>query len=296
MPPRSSSRDGPRTTGHMEQAELRTLAVSLARLSRDRSSRDWIEWAADAGFAGVAIDAMAPGCRARELDRSARRELAALLRRRELALVGVDLWIPASHFLAGNHADRAMSATLGAIELAGELQSLVGGPMGPVLSMVLPSEQGRERGPESDRRRSQPATPAPPHQEGDSNISQMAALWREAASRAGVRIADHAPNRHQAGDAQPDDPIGVGIDPASVLLRGADPAAEVIRAGEQLRSVRLSDADSAGRCAVGDGALDIRQLRLAIMRVHWRGVVTVDLRGVGEPVAAAVRARELWSR
>ena len=51
------------------------------------------------GFRHVQLDATQPGLRPRELDRSARRHLAATLRRPEDSPIGVDLWVPASHFV-----------------------------------------------------------------------------------------------------------------------------------------------------------------------------------------------------
>src|SRR5262249_50109421 len=154
------------------------------------------------------LDAAAPGLRPRELDRSGRRDLAALLRRLELAFSGLDLWIPPSHFLDGANQDRAVGAIIAALELAHELAGLVGGD-GAVVCMALPG-----------------ACPSP-----------AAATLSEGAARIGAQLADFAwPAR------VPEGPIGIGIDPAAMLLAGADPAKEVSRLPAPPTAARASDA------------------------------------------------------
>src|SRR5690606_13026801 len=92
--------------------DLAPAALSIAGVRDDPAlkgagPRAPIEAAAKAGFRAVALDASAAGLRPRDLDRSARRDLAALLRRLELAFAGLDLWIPPEHFASPEHADRA---------------------------------------------------------------------------------------------------------------------------------------------------------------------------------------------
>lgn len=88
---------------------------------------------AEKGFRYVQLSAALPTMRPRELDRSARRDLLARLRRLELQPSGVDLFIPDEHFLDNKHCDRAISAVLDAIELAADLDRIP-------LSISLPTE------------------------------------------------------------------------------------------------------------------------------------------------------------
>src|SRR5262245_10456016 len=80
-----------------------------------------------AGCRAVQLNGAAAGLRARELDRSARRDLAATLKRAEVGFSGVDLFVPPEHFGAMAHQDRAVSAVVGAVELAAEISGLIGG-------------------------------------------------------------------------------------------------------------------------------------------------------------------------
>lgn len=74
-----------------------------------------------AGGRAITLDATAPGFRPRELDRSARRDLASSMRREEIALAGIDVFIPSEHFARPDTRDRAASAVLGAIEMGGQI-------------------------------------------------------------------------------------------------------------------------------------------------------------------------------
>lgn len=104
----------------MMDANLLPLAPTLAPLV-EGDPREAIEFIARNGFQGVQLSAALPGMRPRELDRSARRDLLARLRRSELAPSGVDLWIPDEHFVDPIHADRAVAAILEAVEFAADL-------------------------------------------------------------------------------------------------------------------------------------------------------------------------------
>ena len=110
--------------------------VDGAGASPAQSLRALAPWAAQAGYRDLQLDAAAAGLRPRELGRSARRDLASMLRRSGLGCSGVDLWIPAAHFADPARSDRAVSAVLDALEFAHELAGLTGGA--PVLSTRLP--------------------------------------------------------------------------------------------------------------------------------------------------------------
>jgi sugar phosphate isomerase/epimerase len=246
------------------------LSVSLAGLESGADAawsagpRGAIEWAAGAGFRSVALDGAAAGVRARDLDRSGRRDLAALLRRLRLGLAGIDLWIPPEHLMDPARQERALSAIVGAVELAGDLARLDAG-MRPVLSVVLPEKASEVLLDSIDR----------------------------AAEMGGVAVADHALTK-TPGAAE--SLRGVGVDPGAVLLVGADPSERVLRAGTGLRGARLSDADLSGRIVPGGrgGRLDGRAYLGALVRVAYAGPITLDLRGVRDQEGAAVGARAWW--
>ncbi|MCW5775701.1 MAG: sugar phosphate isomerase/epimerase [Phycisphaeraceae bacterium] len=231
------------------------LSMALCALpSRDGGeARARIESVVAAGYRWVQLDAAAPGLRARELSRSARRDLAALLRRCELSLSGLDLWIPEGHFASPDHADRAVAAATQAIALAADLATLTASP-GRTVSVRLPSAMA----------------------------DGVEGSLLDAAERFEVRIADHALPERAPGDAH--ERLCVGVDPAAVLIAGEDPAALTARIGNRLASLRLSDLDAAGsRVAPGHGRLDIDAFIAAASVAGWNGPLVLDLRGVQDP-------------
>lgn len=99
-----------------------SLAPTLAPLcTGDADPRAVLDELARRGFRMIQLSAALPGMRPRDLDRSARRDLRARLRRRELEPVGVDLLIPAGHYRDPAQADRAADAVLAAVEFAADL-------------------------------------------------------------------------------------------------------------------------------------------------------------------------------
>ncbi|MCA3006322.1 MAG: hypothetical protein LW650_06985 [Planctomycetaceae bacterium] len=246
--------DAPASTG---------AASAPAEVDAERL-RPALTWAARAGFRCVQLSAAAPGLRARDLDRSARRDLAATLRRQGLALSGLDLWIPPEHFRLADRQDRAVSATLGAIELTTELVRLDGGPAArPVLAVGLPA---------------------------DIPDAVLSTLTNHAAHH-GCTLADHAWPRTASSAAAG---LGKGVDPAAVLMAGGD----VLQAAASgpLASARLSDVTFAGRCGPGSpgGRLDLLAYHAALHAANWLSWVTLDLRLVPDQPRAAARAAEAW--
>ena len=249
---------------------LALVGISSAEIGVD--PRAQITWAGGAGFNAVQLNAAASTVRPRDLDRSGRRDLAALMRRSGLLSSGVDLFIPPAHVTEPAHADRAIAALLGAISLSAELAGLTGGT--PIVSTELP------RGPAAD-----------------SAIHTIA----EAAQSHGVRIADCAwPPSDRHG---PESPIGVGVDPAAIFLVGEsggeaarDPAAAVSTLRGRLASVRLSDIASSGRVAPGSGRLDELAYVVAIATSAFRGSLVVDLRGLRRPADIAREAVDRLGR
>jgi sugar phosphate isomerase/epimerase len=260
---------------------LENLALALAGIDHralgiadDNPVRDLLDLAAARGVRAVQLSAAAPGARPRDLDRSGRRDLAAAMRRRGLALAGVDLWIPREHLLDPAVADRALSAIADAIDFAGELAPLAGlVPRGDgpaiALSVALPAELAPSVRSELDRR----------------------------AQSQGVALADHTP-----APADGAAPIGTaGVDPAALLAVRRDPAGEVIRLGPRLGAARLSDLSDLGlRVVPGEpgGRLDLLSYGVALVTAAYPRPVPIDLRGVADQPRAleAAIARFIRSR
>jgi len=109
-------------------------ALAIAPLSGP--PRERLETARAVRARGVVLDATLPGLRPRELDRSARRGLCALLRRLELRLAGLDLPIPAAHFTDPATQDRAVSAVSQACAFLAEAAALA--ETTPILHLAAP--------------------------------------------------------------------------------------------------------------------------------------------------------------
>lgn len=245
-------------------------------------ARGLIDWAGEAGFRAVQLNAAQPGIRPRELDRSGRRELAALLRRSDTACAGLDLWIPPEHFKDPAHSDRAVEAVVGAVELAWELAGLAGGGKRATGRVEVPAV----------------CLTLPP----DCPAEVLDAIGA-AASRCGVRAADHAWPVREAGGAGGTDPwIGVGIDPAAVLGAGEDPSGLAARLGDRTAAARLSDIAAAGPTAgrvapgAGQGRLDVLAYGVSLAAAGYQGWTVLDLRGIVDQAAAARTARAAWTQ
>ena len=269
---------------HPTFPQLPPVAVAMAGLDLDAAGlapiapggervRGLIGWLARAGARGLRIDATAAGIRPRELDRSGRRDLAALLRRSELAFAGVDFFIPPEHFLKPDMVDRAVSGVLAAIDLAADLAGLGAGSVvtrstSPAsVSIVLPEKLA------PDMRRSL----------SDHALSQ------------GVRLADHAwpigeRDGGGGGGGGEGEAIGIGLDPATVLSAGADPIMLAAKIGSRLVCARLSDvgagAPGGARTAPGSGRLDVTAYLAILATVGYTGHVILDLHGLRDPAGA----------
>ncbi len=243
---------------------LPEISISTAGyLTGSPSPKAAIEEIHAIGVRGISLDAAAPDFRPRELTRSARRDLAASLRRRELEFTGLDLWIPPEHFADATHVHRAIDAVNQAAEMSSELAALVGGRSTPTVSVVLAS---------------------------DMNPTDRVAIGANA-QRVGGIIADHQPEQDQHVSG-----IGIGIDPTMVLMTGHSPGKAVTRAGKNLASVRLSDLSAMGRCVVGSqgGKLDVRGYAGALI-VAGQEWIVLDVREMPEPRVAAALATQAWN-
>ncbi len=247
-----------------------SLAPALGPLVRDAglSVRAAIEQVATAGFTAVQLDASLAGIRPRDLDRRARQDLLALLKRRDLRLAGWDLFIPRRHYAEPDLLDRAMTATLAAVELAADTGRVP-------LSLQMPIARISD----------------------DARASLV-----EAADVRGVRLAIHAEDQVDAMTAwlaaADVAALGVSIDPAAVIALKLDPAELVHRFARRLAAARLSDAPGVGeRCVVGRGELDLPDYRVAVdLAASRAGPVVLDLRSLPDPLAAAAAARAAWDR
>jgi len=249
-----------------------SLSPTLGPLVRQLGGtvRSAVDRVAQLGFESVQLDATLKGIRPRELDRSGRRDLQALIRRRGAHPTGLDCFIPAWHYTSREHGDRALAATLEAIELAGDLGRLS-------MSLSLPV----------------------------ATLSADAAhAIVEAADRHDVPLAVHAPDAIDALlqwiEAVDLPVLGAGLDPAAVLGEGRDPCEVAQQLGQRLRVARLSDLQPGTggegiRCAVGSGQLDVAAYRVSVDLAERRpGPVVLELRGLHAPIAAAQQASETW--
>ena len=255
-----------------------TLAPTLRPLIQAAGGtlRQALDRLAGRGVGPVQLDATLAGLRPRELDERARRELAALIRRRGAYPAGLDLFIPRKHYLEREHVDRAVAASVAAIELAADLGRL------PV-SLALPVASVDE--------------------------SVRHALV-EAADGRGVPLAVHGEDELDALQRWLDEldlpGIGAGVDPAAVLAGGGDPVQVVQRLAPRLVVARVSDVERGGdaddrtrsqavRCRLGAGVLDVAAYRICVDLAERRvGPVVLELRGLAEPFAAVATAREAW--
>lgn len=214
----------------------------------------------------VQLDATLAGIRPRDLSQRARKDLAALIARQGLQLAGVDLFLPRQHYTDPQHVDRAVTATLAAIELAADLGKAT-------LSLGLPVAEVSE---------------------------EVRRTLVEAADGRGVRLAVHAEDQLDALkawlEAVDQHALGAGLDPAACLARSLKPVRTAAMLGKRLAVARLSDVTGGAlRCAVGEGELELAAYRVAVDLAPSRaGPVVLDLRGVEDPIKAARAAAAAW--
>ncbi|MBG83090.1 MAG: hypothetical protein CMJ40_00925 [Phycisphaerae bacterium] len=233
---------------------LAPTAASLGndlRVICDRLRRD--------GWRAVQLSAAMPGARPRELGASARRDLAATLRRTELVAAGMDLWIPQEHFLDPSTVDRAVSSFDAACGLASDLGITA-------LSVILP-------GP-------------------DQLDDEIREVIESSSVKHGVLIADHRmPYEHV------DEIESAGLDPAACFSVDRDPVNVVLELAGRLVAPRLSDLIATGlRGVPGDvgGRLDIHAYRAAVATVASNRHVALDLRQLTSPWEGMRTARAAW--
>lgn len=238
------------------------VAVALDGLGLE--PRDAFATLHELGIAGVQWPATRSGLRPRDLDASGRRDLQSTLRRHELSLSGVDLWIPSEHFGDPGRVDRAVAAVEESVRFAAEFGRC------PV-SLRLPGS-----GPE-----------------GAARDESVFAAIGVIAERHGVPIADHAVPIVKR------ESIAMGLDPVAWLAAGHDPAAVAIEHAGEIASARLADLDRGGlRVPVGDaieGRVDLLRYRVALEVAGVRRLVVIDPRQWADPIAGVRRSAAAWS-
>ena len=214
------------------------------------------------GARAIQLDGTAKGLRARELGRSARRDLAAGLRRLELELAGIDLWIPPEHFASGEHADRALAATAGALGLAAELAGLLGAGSRAIVSARLPDDE------------------------------RVRAHIESAAASAGAVLADHATPPSGSGGEW----LRLGLDPAAVLGDGGDPIELAGSRADRLATARLSDISAGQRALPGEAGTRVDPAAYAAVLSLAEGVrhVVIDTGGLERAETRVLGMLDRW--
>jgi sugar phosphate isomerase/epimerase len=247
------------------------LAPTLAALTRsgDASPKKAFVDLAASGFRAVQLDATLAGLRPRELDRTARRDLQAAVKRSGLIIAGLDFFIPAEHYVDVQHVDRAVDAALASITLSADL-----GRVPLSLNLPVASADGSILRTLTDAAESC-GVPLAIHDEGDL-LTLIEAL------------IDNGPTL-----------AGIGLDPAAVLIRDRDPVSAAQQLGSALRVARLSDASKgradSGRQTPGTGSLSLMAYRVSVdLAPNRLGPVVLDLRGLTSPVHAMLQATTAW--
>lgn len=236
------------------------LAATIAPLAAGDEAlgvREALAWISSIGYRGAQLNAADQATRPRDLGPSARRDLAATLARQELCCAGIDLFVPAAHFLDPMQQSRAVDAVLAAIGLAADL----------------------ERAPVT--------APLP-----DEIASGVRAAIAAEAERLGVAVlvAAPQPGASAASTAPPTaPPFRAFLDCAAVLAAQGSPEGEIARLGSALGAVRVVDLLRSG---LRGPILEPRESRLNALAVRMACEIAPAARD-GRPIAI-VDARQ-WT-
>ena len=274
--------------------------------------RDVLPWIVNLGCRAVQLSATASGLKPRELDRSARRDLAAVIRRVGLTVSGVDCLVPPEHFAKPEHQDRAVAAVGAACEFASEMASLL--PAGyPTAAVTLllhketPEDVQEAMAGHAEREGCvlcelnwpllRAGNSLTSHQQPRASSKAAAAAAALGPRNSLAVVPDVVPDvAAQTATAPGHGPFRMALDPAALLMGGLDPLALAARMGARLSHARLSDVSTAGRIAPGspDGRLDLMGYAVALSAAQYNGPLVLDLRTVHDQAAAAQCAVSAW--
>lgn len=288
------------------------LAASLAGL--DEEPVECLRRLAQLGYPVVHLASASPGMRPRDLDGVARRSLRALLRRIELQLGGLDLWIPVGDFLDPGRCDRAVGAVLAAIALAADLAE-PGAELRPSVSLVLPRlrEDHQSVGPvmetlvvEADRQGIELVDFALP--EGDGGPQRLEV---QMGSTGGGPVAS-GQQASEPRDVRPSvsklhERLRLGLDLPALLATGIGDVTSWLAAhAARLASVRLVDlsrsgmrvpiADAACGALAADRRLEPSTLAASLAVLAPNVVPVADPRQWPDPWAGLRQSLEVWAR
>ena len=215
------------------------------------------EAAARAQIPALHLDATLPGIRPRELDRSARRDLLAIVKRHNVSLTGCDLFIPPTHFTSPQHQQRAADAVRQAIAFAAELRSLGALAAMVCIETVAPAE--KQPGAALD------ATPL---------LTELVTHARDH----GVTLCDCTSDTS---------PLARGLDIAAILARNEDPAAAILT--HKPACLRLADWNGRARVPFGEGRADATAISATASVAAPTALGIFDFRGVRLPDAGSLR-------
>lgn len=252
-------------SGLFPDSSLNDLAPTLAALPGEpRRAMDRLH---ELRFRFVQLSASQPGLKPRDLDHSARRDLVSTLRRCEIEIAGVDLWIPVEHFSDPSHVDRAVNAAVDAVIFAADLGRVP-------ISLTLPSDTESQNAP----------------------ANEATAAVIAACERYGVPLADHAvpPSKRPRHDL-----LGIGIDPVAWLASsgGFDAAQITSSMPRSILSARLGDLSRTGSrqpLAQPGGRLNLQEYRIALSAAGYGCPVVLDARQWNNPWQAVQVARQAW--
>jgi sugar phosphate isomerase/epimerase len=235
------------------------LAPTLAPVAAqtDLSPKQSFEAVSSFGFRFVQLSASQPGFRPRELDHSGRRDLLASLRRHELAISGVDLWIPISEFSNPERVDHAISAVSSTIRLAADLGRVP-------ISLILP---------------------------GDETIVGTVS---EQAAHVGIELADHhLPIRTIEGIGLGIDPaawLSQNLDPAAAALSNASQLVSARVCDLLTSGLRGPIGDPQ------EGRLNVLEYRVALASAGYSRAVVLDARQWRDVPQGLKQSKLDWER
>lgn len=236
--------------------------------------RDALQAIAAMGYRQVQWPATLEGLRPRDLDATARRGVRSDLVRTELALAGVDVWIPTGHLLERETLDRAVGALIAAIEFAAALAGR--SPTRPVVSTQFPTIAERTAAGNAG-----------------AALAEAIAAVASIGDRHGIDVVDHAVGAPG--------PLAWGLDPVLAIAASRDPVQLLVAAEPgrgRLRSVRLADLMRSGlRGPIGepgDARLDVTALQAALDVIGFDDPPVADARQWRDPAAGLARTVERW--